>query len=1067
VRPRSVVFPVLALFALTSADVAAQQITGRVTGQTGEPLAAVQVFIAGSGIGALSQQNGRYLLLNVPAGTHTLTAERIGYRSVTQQVTVTAGQTVVQDFRLTEEALGLDEIIVTGTPGGTQRRAIGNAVTAVSAAEVTQTVVVNNMQDLLGGRSPGVQFTRASGNVGTGSQIDIRGVGSFNVGGNPLIYVDGIRVNNSMNTGPTLGDQKEVNPLDDLNPQDIESIEIIKGPAAGTLYGTEASAGVIQIITKRGAEGAAQFDVSVTQGTVFMRDPAGRIAEHFSCVASFAPPCREGEGLVVYNPYHEGNRLFAEGWFYQNQGDLEPYSGKPRQLVADPVIWPNPEIFQYGHTRSYNLGVRGGTQAVRYFLSGNFDDEEGTNHYNWDKTYRLRANVGVVFNENFTLDVATGYVDGMTRFGSPAIGDGGEWEDLVWGNGFCVPRINRQNSCERLAGYQEHRPTDVSRLDVTREYNKFTGSGTLNYTNGSWLSSRAIVGADKSWDENRNLFPLETALPSVYPKLGGGTTKGELILEKPTTTNLSVDVSATARFDVSDAIGTATSVGTQYYLRRFSSFRNRGVGFPSPLSTTINQTAPSLVTIGFEFIENKSLGVYFQEELSYNDRLFVTGAIRADDNSAFGSDFDLEYYPKLSATWVVSEESFWNVDVINSLRLRGAWGKAGRQPDAFAGRNQFGVIPGPGGFAILDPSSPGNPAVGPEVSTELELGFDVALLEDRLAAEFTWFTAKNEDALLGVIIPPSVGFPGDRDQNLGRLDNWGWEAMVNARVYESNDVQFSLALTGAMVDNEIKDLGEFSGNNNVRVGWPYPNYTFARWVKSAKYDPNGDAVDNYNRRISGMCDGGIVKIDGKEQPWTKTTPAKYGALPGGELVDCRESPPRFFEGRAFDQYKFSINPTVNLMNTLAIHMLFDGAYGRKQASNQGCGQMGCYSSDYVSRTMSDPMYVYSSRRESWGDNFDASFWKLREIGARWNLPESLATRVGAQNASLSLSARELWIIWQGQEEIYPGNGSEEGEIRDLGLTVEDPEQGRASAGLSSWRTMPPNTVLSATLRVSF
>jgi hypothetical protein len=353
------------------------------------------------------------------------------------------------------------------------------------------------------------------------------------------------------------------------------------------------------------------------------------------------------------------------------------------------------------------------------------------------------------------------------------------------------------------------------------------------------------------------------------------------------------------------------------------------------------------------------------------------------------------------------------------------------------------------------------------VSTELELGFDIALLEDRLAAEFTWFTQKNEDALLGVGIPPSVGFPGSRDQNLGRLDNWGWEAMVNARVYESNDVQFNVALTGSMVDNEIKDLGTFAGSEDVRIGWPYPSYNFSRWVVSAHYDPNGDTSDNFNRRIAGMCDGGVVKIDGETRPWTPDVPDQYGPLPGGELVDCRDAPPRFFEGRAFDQYKFSINPTVNLMNTLALHVLVDGAYGRKQGSNQGCGQMGCYSSDYVSRTMSDPMYVYSSRRGSWGDNFDASFWKLREIGARWNLPESAFSRIGAESASLSFSARDLWIIWQAQEEIFPGNGSQEGELPDLGLTVEDPEQGRADAAGSSWRTMPPNTVLSATLRVSF
>src|SRR5688500_2341983 len=194
-RPRLCQSLVAALL-LIAPQLDAQQITGRVTTTAGEPLAAVQVFIAGSGIGALSQQNGRFLLLNVPAGTHTLSAERIGYRSVTAAVTVAAGQTVVQDFALAEQALGLDEIIVTGTPGGTQRRAIGNAVTSVSASEVTQRTAVTNMQDLLGARTPGAQFGRVGNNVGAGSAVVIRGFGSFNLGTDPLVYVDGVRTNN-------------------------------------------------------------------------------------------------------------------------------------------------------------------------------------------------------------------------------------------------------------------------------------------------------------------------------------------------------------------------------------------------------------------------------------------------------------------------------------------------------------------------------------------------------------------------------------------------------------------------------------------------------------------------------------------------------------------------------------------------------------------------------------------------------------------------------------------------------------------------------------------------------
>src|SRR5688500_6374449 len=173
------------------------------------------------------------------------------------------------------------------------------------------------------------------------------------------------------------------NVLDDLNPQDIESIEIIKGPAAATLYGTEASAGVIQIITKRGAEGDAQFTAAIQQGTNFMLDPAGRMGLRWSCRKSFNPPCTEETGLFSYNPYDEANLLIREGAF----------------------PWPQENIYQAGHTQGYNLDVRGGTPRVRYFLSGNYDDEGGIVWYNWDKAMRFRANVSTVFSDNFSLDI--------------------------------------------------------------------------------------------------------------------------------------------------------------------------------------------------------------------------------------------------------------------------------------------------------------------------------------------------------------------------------------------------------------------------------------------------------------------------------------------------------------------------------------------------------------------------------------------------------------------------------------------------------------------------------------
>ena len=747
-RPRHSLYALLA-FLLMVAPVDAQQITGRVQSTTGQPLAAVQVFIGGSGIGALTQQNGRFLLLNVPAGTHTVTAERIGYRAASAQVTVTAGATAVQDFTMAEEALGLDEIIVTGTPGGTQRRAIGNSVLSVSAAQIRETSVTTDMKGMLRGRAPGVSLG-AGGAIGQGSDITIRGSGSFNrARANPIVFVDGVRVNTAP-AGPTMaqGNPKS-NPLDDFNPADIESIEIIKGPAAATLYGTEASAGVIQIITKKGREGAPSFNASVAQGVVFNRAPQDKLGTRWACITGTQLPCPgitngvpnasaavgDNSGIRPYSHFHNLN-------YALDAGTLNPFwNNEPNGACGADACWPQENLFQYGPSYSYNLDVRGGTDRIRYFLSGNRDRREGPTYFNWDEANRMRANVSVVFSDQFTLDVATGFVSGMTSYDAQAGTRGGTWDQTVWGLGHCSPRMQlgaaegtSTTSCRRHLGWQQFLPTDQAEIESTREFNRFTGSGTLNFKLGSWLSSRAIVGIDRGWDKNTWLHP-QHVVPSEYPWMTNiiqERARGDLVLEKPYDSNISMDISTTITKQFG-AFNTQTAFGGQFYSKVREQWRNRGIGFTSPLSTTINQMPVPAMSVVYEYEENKSLGFYAQEQIGWNDRLFVTAAMRFDDNSAFGSEFDPLIYPKVSGTWVMSEEAFWPFEFFESFRVRGAWGKAGRQPNTLAGVNTFLAYAGPGGTSAIDPESTGNPNVGPEKSTELELGLDASLLEGRIS----------------------------------------------------------------------------------------------------------------------------------------------------------------------------------------------------------------------------------------------------------------------------------------------------------------------------------------------
>jgi len=1084
------VLGVLAAATLISAPSLVAQtgsVTGRVTdGQTGQSIAAAQVFIANLDIGVLSQQNGSYLLLNVPAGSHTLTVQRIGYREATQTVTVASGETVALDFQITEEALQLDEIIITGTPGGTQRRALGNTVATVDVGDITQDVAITNMQDLISGRTPGLQFTRLSGNVGTGSPMTIRGVGSFNFSRNqPLVYVDGVRVNNDSEAGPNLGGGDNVNVIDDFNPEDIESIEIIKGPAAASLYGTEASAGVIQIITKRGNEGAPEFNLSVRQGQNWMTDPAGRLGGMWTCPSDPGPgptDCQNESDLVSYNMYDEANRYISDGYF----------------------PWPTERLYREGHTQSYNLDVRGGSQAVRYFLSGNYENEEGIIWYNHDETFRLRGNVGIVFNDNFSLDVSTGYVDGYTRFMGPTRSDGGVWQDLLWSNGHYLDRVNAFDgsgpgtSNVRLGGFQEHLPSDVGEVEATRDYSRFTGSATLNYTSGeldlagipTTITQRAVVGVDKAWDVDRQMFPLEdgqvpsnltdyaTSWAAVYSE----TVDGQMFYERPIQGNMSFDYAATIGMDVADAFSFNTAVGAQYYSDTSDYFANDGTGFASTLSTTINQLSQSTVSTDYSFVENKSLGFYIQEEIGYQDRLFLTGALRFDDNSTFGVDAPAQKYPKFSGTWVISEESFWNVGPVNSLRLRGAWGKAGRQPSATAGSNIYVAMTGPGGQAAVRPSSPGNPLIGPEVSTELEVGADIALFDDRISGEFTMYQRQDRDALLSIPLFDSFGFPGSVASNLGDIDNWGWEAQMSTRVWEGGGMALDLDVSADYTNNKIVDLGDYNTSDaNIRIGWPYPNHTEGDIVTRAEFNhPDADQNNAFGVPIAGWCDAGLFQ--GPHGTYDLTTGQldqtgltqdqlevnnRYGYLPGGPEVLCGTVPNRnIMHARAFFTNTFSIAPRLSLLdNQLQLFALAEGMHGKTHTEN-GMQWGHVYNNSKNSRLENDPIWTYSDKVNPGGSFtrtktfFDASFWKLRELGMRYNIPSEWIAATGASRASLAVSARNLFTLWRAQEWVY-------------GAHVSDPEYGRVAGGAgleggrsNYWET-PPLASLNATLRVTF
>ena len=449
------------------------------------------------------------------------------------------------------------------------------------------------------------------------------------------------------------------------------------------------------------------------------------------------------------------------------------------------------------------------------------------------------------------------------------------------------------------------------------------------------------------------------------PEEFGALALGNIEIDRPRREYQTLDYAASATYGGLPGLGEnvqfTSSFGLQYYARTEEIVSGIGQVFPAPQITTLSGAAAT--SAGQSFVENKSVGLYVQQEMGWNDRLFLTAAVRGDDNSAFGADFDAAIYPKFSGTWVLSEEDFWGGldDYVSSFRLRSAWGKAGRQPDTFAGVTLYAPEPGPGGQPSVTPDVLGNPDLGPEVSSEIEVGFDAAFLDERISAAFTYYNQEVKDALIDIPVPPTFGFPGAQTVNLGQLTNWGWELNMNGRILDRSSFSWDLGLGINSNENRIDDLGGNPETNDLREGLNYPFQT-ERIILSAELDATGNAINV-------MCDGGTGVL---------------GLDPGGAPEPCSGAPRiRQGNGLALPKHEATMNTTITLFDNLRLYAMAEwrGEHWRN-LTDAACRHT-CFQTSEASVRRDDPFMVAAitgrAEQTRLTNEFDASFAKLREI----------------------------------------------------------------------------------------
>jgi TonB-linked SusC/RagA family outer membrane protein len=936
-----------------------------VAGKTLRPLAGAQVVLMGTKRGTLTDSNGRFLIPGVAGTTARLQVVMIGYK--TETLTVPVGKLDIE-VSMQVAAVALNRIVVTGQPGGARAKSIGNSVDVVDAATVASTQPVNNVQDMLDARAPAVSIMRGTGMVGAGSRIRIRGITSFSLSGNPLIYVDGIRVDNESNSGISIQafGSAVVSRLNDFDPAQIESIQVLKGAAATTLFGTEAARGVINIITKKGAPGATTYNFTIKQGANWFSNPEGRMPTNY---------WRDPSGNMVALSFADLQKLYGRN------------------------------IFRTGGLQTYDANVSGGSEVLRYFVAGDLTQNQGAEPNNFKNQFSGRVNLDIQPSSKIHITTSAGYVNSRTELSCEA-GCGGAMWDATYSTPAHLPQYEcaatgNAYGCGFQLGFRSWTPEAERAMLDYQMVHRFTGSVNLEWKPFKWMTHRLVVGTDLTEEKNPEHLPYLTNDTLIY-FWGPYYSKGYTWEDLTTHVYRTFDYAGTVDFDVNPHVNSSTSFGLQYYTKHMEFLQAEGDQFSAPGLSTINATATQVGVHG-DYEDNFTLGMYGQEQVALNDRLFLTAAVRVDNNSAFGSDFQWVVYPKASLSWVLNEEPAVRrrmPDWIDAFKLRMAYGESGQQPQAFSALRTYEPVTGSQDRPAITPQAVGNPNLGPERVKEIEAGFDAGLFNDRVGAEFTYFHNRTVDGILLRPVPPSSGFPGSQYVNAGEITGHGIEVTVHGSVLNLKNFGWDLAFNVSTNHTKVtklygNDTTIVTGSTQYKLGYP-ANAWFRERAVSATYDPTTGRATNI------MCDDGNGG----------TTPC-YG--PNGEVLA-----PRVYMGNTQPTTTGGITSTFMIFSRLQLNTVVDFSLGNRKWDNNlrvRC-QIFLTCLENMNPEQYDPALIAGIQSNDilnqWIIN-DASFAKLREVSLRYTMPASFAQKIGAKRASITIAGRNLhtWSKWTG------------------------------------------------------
>lgn len=781
-------------------------VTGTVTDENGQPLPGANIVEKGTTNGTQTDFDGNYSI-TLTTDAPILVFSYIGFQKQERAV----GQLSTVDARMTADSEGLDEVVVIGY-GSVRKTDVTGSVATVSSQDIAD-LPVASFDQALAGQIAGVQINQSSGTPGSGVSVNIRGLGSISAGNEPLYVVDGFPISGDINT---------------INPNDIESIDILKDASAAAIYGSRGANGVVIITTKRSKSDGVQVNVDVFSGMQQILKKVDLL---------------DGDRFREYAVRARNNS------FIQNGGDINaPDSSRPGALQIGNILattantdWQD-EIFRSALIQNYQVSILGGNEDVKFLLSGNYFNQQGIIINSGFERFSLRANLDVNVSDNFKVGLSL----------TPTYNQNNNVYDNARGgvisSAVTLPSIfpvrNADGTFANSIGFTdgisgiENPVAQAELIDDNNKDSRLLSNVFAEVDLFNNFKFRTSLGADIR-TRRRELFA-----PDNVQFLGQFQTRG--LSSSNQIVNWLFDNTLTYQNTFNDNHNLSVLFGYSSQKETLNSNRIDATGFP-------NNNVPSLsnateATFFNSLEESWSLLSYFaRTSYDYKGKYLFNATVRRDGSSRFGANNKWGTFPSLSGAWRISEEEFlMDSEVFSNIKLRASWGKAGNFNISNFGSlgllNPQNYVIGGNRAIGLQPSNLANPNLTWEVSAQTDFGLDVGLFNNKLNLVVDYFQKNTDDLLLQVQIPTTTGFSNFL-QNLGEIKNTGWEFALNTINVSNENFQWRTSANLTAIRNEVLALGPegddiisgaggpdggaeggVSGTHITRIGEPLGNF---------------------------------------------------------------------------------------------------------------------------------------------------------------------------------------------------------------------------------------------------